>query len=159
MNNLATIIRESRLVRFLVPAGLILIVCGIFFFSINLNNQDYIRTEATVTKVEAYQETQTDDKGSHTETNYKVELKYTVDGKEYVSELDGVSKCEAGDKMTIYYDPADPNNITQSTSLIMPIAIIAAGIAALVGGVISGINAVKRYQRMKEQEREWANGK
>ena len=37
------------------------------------------------------------------------------------------------------------------------IVIIVAGVASLTGGIISGVNAVKRNKKMKEQERSWAN--
>ena len=63
------------------------------------------------------------------------------------------------EKMTIYYNPDDPNMITQSKSLLIPLAIIAGGIAMLVGGIVSILNAVKRYKKMKAQEEEWADGK
>ena len=56
------------------------------------------------------------------------------------------------------YNPKNPNEITQVKSLILPIAIILAGIAALTGGIVSGVNAVKRYQKMKDQEKGWENG-
>ena len=52
MNKFATIIRESRVARFLIPAGIILIVFGIIFFVISKKNQDYIETESTIAKVE-----------------------------------------------------------------------------------------------------------
>ena len=45
-----------------------------------------------------------------------------------------------------------------TVSLIMPIILIAAGAAAFAGGIVSAVNSVKKYRRMKEQEREWANG-
>ncbi len=60
-----------------------------------------------------------------------MDLKYTVNGKEYNSDLDGVSKYNTGDKMTIYYNPEDPSQITQTKSVIIPMAMIAAGIVAL----------------------------
>ena len=60
--------------------------------------------------------------------------------------------------MTIYYNPDDPSLITQTKSLIIPLIMAAAGIAAFVFGLISGANALKRYQKMKDQEREWTNG-
>jgi hypothetical protein len=59
--------------------------------------------------------------------------------------------------MDIYYNPKDPNQITQTKSLILPSVIIFAGIASLVGGIISAVNAVKRHKKMKEQERKWSN--
>ena len=159
MNKFAAILRESRLARFLIPAGIILIVCGIIFFGAMRKNQDYVKTESTVTKVEVDQEAHTDADGNPVEATYKVSVKYTVGGKEYESELGGVSKFKEGDKMTIYYNPADPSQITQTKSLVIPLVMFAAGIAALAGGIVSIINAVKKMNKMKEQEKEWTNGK
>ena len=158
MNKIAMIIRESRVARFLIPAGLILIVCGVIFFGASKQNQDYIKTESTVTKVDLEQEASTDAEGNTVAATYTVSVKYTVDGKEYEAELGGMSKYKEGEKMTIYYNPSDPSQITQTKSLVIPLIIIAAGIAAIAGGIVSGINAIKRYQKMKEQEREWSNG-
>ena len=158
MNKIVTVLRESRLARFLIPGGILFIAFGIIFFIISNQNKDFIKTEATVTSSEIYEEAHTDSDGQRQEATYKVGLKYTVDGKEYTNTLEGVSQYKVGDKMTIYYDPADPTRITQSKSLIIPLAIIAGGIAMLVGGIVSAMNAVKRYKKMKEQEKEWANG-
>ena len=158
MNKIITIIRESRLARFLIPAGLMLTVFGVFFFVINSKNQDYIKTEATVTRVELEQEAYTDTSGNRVEATYLIGLKYNVNGQDYESELGGLSKLNVGEKMTIYYNPADPVQITQTTSLILPVILIAAGIAALVGGAVSISNAAKKLKRMNEQEKEWANG-
>ncbi|MBQ4046287.1 MAG: DUF3592 domain-containing protein [Lachnospiraceae bacterium] len=158
MNNFATIMRESRLARFLLPAGLMLIVFGVIFFFINKQNQDYLETESTVTKIEIEEEASVDEKGNNVDASYKATVKYTVDGKEYQAELSGVSRFDEGDKVKIYYDPADPSQVTMSKSLIIPLVIIAAGIAFFVAGIISGMNAIKRYRRMRNQEKEWANG-
>ena len=158
MNKIITIIRESALARFLIPAGVILIVFGVFFFSASKANQHYKQIEAQVTSVVLEEAASTDANGHRTEATYLLGLKYTVDGKEYEAELSGMSKREAGDKITIYYDPADPNMITQTKSLIIPLVIIAAGIGACVGGIVSGVNVIRRYKNMKAQEREWTNG-
>ena len=157
MNKMFTFMRESQTARFFIPAGLILIIFGIVVFVITLNNQKFIKIEATITNVEETQETNVDDDGTNTTTVYNATVNYTVGGKEYTQTLDNVSKCKIGDKMDIYYNPKDPNQITQSKSLILPIVIIVAGIASLVGGIISAVNAVKRHKKMKEQERSWAN--
>ena len=157
MNKMFTFMRESQTARFFIPAGLILIIFGIVVFVITLNNQNYIKIEATVTNVEETQETNVDDDGTNTTTVYNATVNYIVDGKEYTQTLDNVSKCKVGDKMDIYYNPKDPNQITQTKSLILPSVIIFAGIASLVGGIISAVNAVKRHKKMKEQERSWAN--
>ena len=158
MNKIVTILRESRLARFLIPGGIIVIVFGLIFFTASKQNQNYVQTESTVTKVELEQEAYTDSNGDRTEASYFVYVKYTVDGKEYEAELGGMSELKEGQKLTIYYNPSDPTRVTQTKSPLVPIILIAAGIAALVGGIISGINAVKKYKKMKDQEKEWANG-
>ena len=157
MNKMFTFMRESQTARFFIPAGLILIIFGIVVFVITLNNQNYIKIEATVTNVEETQETNVDDGETNITTIYNAMVNYTVDGKEYTQTLDNVSKCKVGDKMDIYYNPKDPNQITQTKSIILPIVIIVAGITSLTGGIISAINAVKRHKNLKEQERSWAN--
>ena len=158
MNKLFSFMRESSVARFLLPLGLILIIFGGIMFVINSKNQDYIKIEATVIDVKEEQETTTDEDGENTtNTIYNVTVNYTVDGQEYTQTLDNVSKHKVGDKMDIYYNPKDPNQITQTKSLILPIALIVAGFAALIGGIVSLVNAVKRHKKMKEQERNWAN--
>lgn len=157
MNNFATFMRESNVARFFIPAGLILIVVGIIVFVISIKNQNYIKVEAIVTNVNVRQEEVTDNDGTHMEDVYDISFKYTVDGKEYNNKFDGISKYNVGDKMTIYYNPNNPEEITGSKSIIIPIVMITAGIASTVGGTISAINAVKKHKKMKEQERSWAN--
>lgn len=155
MNKMASFMRESSAARFLLPVGIILIIFGVVMLIINTKNQNYIKIEATVTDVREEQETNTDADG--TTTIYNVTVNYTVDGKEYTGDLDNVSKQKVGDKIDIYYNPKDPNQITQTKSLILPIVIIVAGIASLTGGIISAVNAVKCHKKAKEQERSWAN--
>jgi preprotein translocase subunit SecD len=126
-------------------------------FVINNNNQNYIEIEAIVSNVKLSQEEYTDIDGNRVDATYNVTVKYTVDGKEYDAKLDDVSEYNVGDKMKIYYNPKDPSQITQTKSLIIPIVIVVAGIISLVGGIMSGLNAIKRYKKMKEQERGWNN--
>ena len=157
MNKMFLFMRESSIARFLIPVGVMLIVFGAVMFFINTKNQNYIKIEANVTDVREEQETNIDADGTSTTTIYNVTVNYTVDGKEYTQDLNNVSKYKVGDKMDIYYNPKDPNQITQTKSLILPIIIFVAGIASLTGGIISAVNAVKRNKKMKEQERSWAN--
>ena len=121
MNKMFSFMRESSTARFLIPAGIILIVFGTVMFFINNENRNYIKIEAKVIDVKEEQETNTDSDGTHTSTIYNVKLTYTVDGKKYTGTLDNVSKHKVGDKMTIYYNPEDPNQITQTKSMILPI--------------------------------------
>lgn len=157
MNKMVSFMRESSAARFLLPVGIMLIIFGVVMFVINNKNQDYIKIEATVIDVKEEEDKVTDGDGNHTSIAYNVTLNYTVDDKEYTGTLDNVSKQKVGDKMVIYYNPKDPNQITQTKSLILPIIIIVAGIASLTAGIISAVNAVKRHKKMKDQERSWAN--
>ena len=158
MNKIITIIRESALARFLIPAGFILIVFGVVFFGASKRNQHDKQTSAQVTSVTLEEAASTDVNGNRTEATYSLGIRYTVDGKEYENDLSGMSKREEGDRIAIYYDPDDPNMITQTKSLIIPLVIIAAGIGAVVAGIVSGVNVIRRYNRMKAQEREWSHG-
>ena len=157
MNKTVSFMRESSVARFLLPVGIMLIIFGVVMFVINNKNQDYIKIEATVIDVKEEEDIVTDGDGNHTNITYNVTLNYTVDDKEYTGTLDNVSKQKVGDKMVIYYNPKDPNQITQTKSLILPIIIIVAGIASLTAGIISAVNAVKRHKKIKDQERSWAN--
>ena len=92
MNKIITIIRESALARFLIPAGIILIVFGVVFFGASKRNQHHKETEAQVTKVMLEEAASTDATGNRTEATYQLGLKYTVDGQEYKNDLAGMSK-------------------------------------------------------------------
>ena len=142
MNKIAFILRESQTARFFIPAGLMIIIFSVIFFNASVQNKNYIKTESTVTNVVMDEEAHTD----------------AVDGKEYEADLSGLSEYKEGDRMTIYYNPDDPSLITQTKSLIIPLIMAAAGIAAFIFGIISGMGALKRYNKLKDQEREWTNG-
>ena len=157
MNKIFAFMRESSVARFFIPVGIILIVFSVILFVITSQNQDYIKIEATVIDVEEEEELNTDADGTYTTTVFNVKLRYTVNEKEYTQTLDNVAKQKVGDKMVIYYNPDNPNQITQTKSYILPIVLLIAGLGSLTGGIISVVNAVKRHKKMKEQERNWAN--
>ncbi|MCR4748051.1 MAG: hypothetical protein K5836_06290 [Clostridiales bacterium] len=46
--------------------------------------------------------------------------------------------------------------ISKNNQNYLPIVIIVAGVAVLAGGIVSGVRAVGRYNRLKEQEAGWA---
>ena len=157
MNKMFTFFRESQVARMLIPVGLIAMIFGVVVLVINLKNQNYVKVESTISKVELAEEAHTDAVGDPVAATYKVFVKYTVDGKEYEKELGELSgNYKEGEKMAIYYNPENPNEITQTNSLILPIVLIAGGVGAFVGGIVSGVNAIKRHKKMKEQEKEWA---
>lgn len=157
MNKLFTFFRESQTARMLIPIGLSLIIFGSIMFYINTKNQNYVKTEATVSRIELAQEGYTDTDGNYVETTYKVFVKYVFNDVVYEAELGELSGYKENDKVTIYYNPNSPNEITQTKSLVTPIILVVGGIAALTGGIISGANAIKKQKKLKEQEKGWKN--
>ena len=158
MNNLATFFRESRVARFFIPFGIILIVFSIFLFIAGDHNKNYLATEAVVSKTELVKEGTYDSEGNYEEATYNIYVKYTVDGKEYETELGEMFERKVGDKINIVYNPANPEEISQPASLILNIVLLLGGIGALVGGIVSVINALKRNKKMRMQEEGWKNG-
>lgn len=158
MNNLATFFRESRVARFFIPFGIILIVFSIFLFIAGDHNKNYLATEAVVSKTELVKEGTYDNEGNYEEAMYNIYVKYTVDGKEYETELGEMLERKVGDKINIVYNPANPEEISQPASLILNIVLLLGGIGALVGGIVSVINALKRNKKMRMQEEGWKNG-
>ena len=69
-----------------------------------------------------------------------------------------MSKYKIGEKMKIYYDPSNPSQITQTISLILPVALIAGGVVSLIGGIVSAVTAVKKQKALKTQEEGFKNG-
>ena len=155
MSKLATIFRESRTARFLIPLGITVLIFGIFMFVVNSKNQNYIETQAVVTNVTLYEEAYYDANENYIEATYDVSLKYSVDGKEYEGQFTGISKYNVGDKIKIYYNPSNPIQITQTKSLILPAVIIFAGIGLLAAGIVNIVNVVKKQKQMKIQEEGW----
>lgn len=157
MNAIATFFRESKTARFLIPLGIILIVVSVFLFISDKHNKDYIKIESTVSKVVLVKEASYDVDGNREEAMYNIFVKYTVDGKEYENELGEMFEQKVGDKITIVYNPENPNEISQPSSLILNLVCLVGGIASLTFGIVSAVNVVKKYQKMKEQEKGWKN--
>jgi hypothetical protein len=150
MNKIMDFMKESGTSKFLIPAGLFLVIIGVIVLITTINNKDYIKVESTITNVVLAEEAYIDTEGNHVDATYDVTVKYTVDGKEYEQTLNGLSKQNIGDKMTIYYNPKDPTQITQTKSLLFPIIFITGGVLLLCGGIIGSINSIKRNKEQEE---------
>ena len=157
MNKIIMFFRESITARFFIPLGIILIVIGVIIFGINKENQNYIKTNAIVSRMDLVRESYIDENHNEVEATYNVYVKYSVDGKEYEEELGELSGYKENQEITIYYNPDDPVKITQTKSLVLPIVMILFGFVSFVGGIISGLNAIKKIKKMSDQEREWNN--
>ena len=141
--------------RFLLPAGVILLIFGIVSFGSVKDARNFIETQAVISKTELYQEAYTE-KGERHEAEYNVFVKYTVDGKEYESELGILSGVKEGDSMKVYYNPADPGEVVQMRNqAVIPYVALGVGAVALIGGVLSIVKALQKMKRLEEQEAEW----
>lgn len=158
MNKLSTFLRESRTARFLIPMGICLIVFGFIVLAIDKNNKDYIKTEAEVTKTELVEEAYVDANDDVVQASYRIFVKYTVDGKEYETELGILPEIKVGEKVQIAYNPENPAQITQQINPIVTFIIIGGGAVALIAGVLSALKAIDKHKEMKEQEKGWSNG-
>ena len=142
--------------RFLLPAGIILLIFGLVSFGSIKDARNYIQTDAVISKAELYQEAY-DKNGEHHEAEYDVYVKYTVNGRTYESELGILSGVKVGDAMKVYYNPADPSEVVQMRNqAVIPYVALGLGALALIGGIINVMKAVQKLKRLQEQEEEWS---
>lgn len=157
MNRIVKFFRDYSTAKFFIPLGIILIIFGCILFVVRNNTRNYIETEAIVSKTELYEDEYYDGE-THHEATYRVFVKYNVDGKEYNEELGILFKHNLGDKVTISYNPENPSEISQPTSIILPIAFIIGGIVSLIVSILSIIKTIKKNKELKLQEEGWNNG-
>lgn len=141
-NKFARLMRNTGPARFFVPLGVILIVVGIILFG--FNTDDYLETTGTITDVLECAH------GADEERQYDVTIAYKADGKDYETTLGNMTgDYKVGEEMTLYYNPENPQEITNSKmgGFIAPILIVV-GAAALVFGIYSTIRAFKKSREL-----------
>lgn len=135
----------------LMIVGLIVaIISGITLFAPSNDSGEYATTTATFSSIEV--------QGDGEDAEYFVYVTYTVDGKEYNTQLNSYdSRWKVGDTTEIEYDVNDPASLHQSGSKTMSIAICIIGIGAFVLGVLKLKKSVKtpkedytQYDKVKE---------
>ncbi len=157
MNKVAKFFRDYSFARFFIPAGILLLVFGIATLVIMNKNKNYIKTEAIVTKADLEEEEHYEG-DDHYDATYRVYVKYTVDGTVYEEELGILSGYKVGDKVTIYYNPENPRQISEKVTILVPIIFIIGGVVSLVAGVISAVGTYNKNKVLKLQEEKWKNG-
>ncbi len=132
----ARIMRNSGPARVLVPVGIILIIFGVI--TLMFNTRNFLVTTGKVTSV-------VEEEGDK-DTEYDVTFTYTVDGKQYEGTFyDLLRPASVGDDIEVYYDPADPEKITNGkNSPVIGIAEIALGIAAAAYGTYKTVMAFRK---------------
>lgn len=141
-NKFARFMRNTGPARFFVPVGMILIVFGIIMMG--FKTDEYLETVGKVTSV--VEEVNTDD-----QKEYDVSFTYTVDGKQYTGTFENLSeKSEEGDEIKVFYNPKNPEQISNSKIGILPLILIGAGAVALVFGIYK---TMKAFQKSRELDR------
>jgi len=154
MNKFFAILRETSFGLFFIPFGIVMMIMGYFFFQSVERTKDFIRTPATVSRMELFREAYYDG-DTHHDAEYTLYVTYTVDGQEYDEEYGVYSGYQVGDTLTIVYNPADPRDIAQPINIVVPICMEIGGVASLIAGVVSLVRAWKKRQKMQEQEKGW----
>ena len=154
MNRIAKFFRDYAFARFFLPVGVFLIVFGVSVFGIVNTRKNYPQANAVVSRCELYEEEhfEGDDRK---EATYQVFVKYNIDGKEYESEYGIVPEMEIGTIVRIDYNPDNPSDISQPTGFLLPLGMIAGGIAALAAGLVSIFITRKKNEELRRQEEEW----
>ncbi|MBQ2111214.1 MAG: DUF3592 domain-containing protein [Clostridia bacterium] len=146
-NKFARFMRNTGPARFLIPAGLILIIFGLILIGFKTDN--YAETVGKVTAVQQY----IDNTGEDRQTVFDVSFDYTVDGKQYSGSFNGIgTSYNVGDEIKVFYDPEDPDKTTNSKGA-GTVGAIAIGLGALaaVGGVLSAVKAFHKSKELDEQ--------
>ena len=128
MNKLAAFFRETSMGRFLIGAGIILIIFGCI-----------VRSFAKDVDVKYIVD------GTEYEEEYGVFSGYKV-GDQVTISYDPKNPAEIA-------QPARPGSNKLEGYLF-----ILAGVAALAAGIVSLARAAQKHKALKEQEKEWTNG-
>ena len=141
-NRIARIMRNTGPARFFVPLGIILIVFGIIVMG--FNTDDYTLTTGTITAV---RESVTQEG----QKEYDVSFTYEADGKTYEGTFAGLpGDYSVGSGIKVYYDPQDPEKITNSKLGFLPPIMIALGAAATAFGVWKTVQAFKKSKALDQ---------
>ena len=133
-NKFARIMRNTGPARFFIPAGIFMIIFGIIMAGFETDN--FIETTGTVTGVEEHVE-YVDNKQ---QTQYDISFTYNANGKEYTGTFDNMGKgANKGDSIKVFYDPENPERITNSKMDFLGPVLIGVGALAIAFGVFKTV--------------------
>ncbi len=145
INKFSKFMRNTGPARVLVPFGVLLIVLGIIMS--NFFSGEVIETTGKITGV--IEDYNAEDK----EMEYDVSVSYTADGKEYENTFYGLrGDYSVGEDIKVFYDSKDPNRISNSgNNAIFGLGMIAAGLVALIVGILRTARAFKLEKQFDQQ--------
>jgi len=157
INRMAKFSRDYSFSFGFISFGIIVIIFGIIALNVNNSRLNYPVIQAEVTSVtlehEAY-----DVGDTHYDATYTIDIRYSVDGREYEAVLEDQPEIKVGDTTEIDYNPSDPTEIGHHEAAWFPYLIIAAGVVGVIVGSISFITTRKKNIKLKQQEEDWKNG-
>ncbi len=142
-NTFARLMRNTGPARFLVPLGIILIVFGVIMSGMNTGSFEL--TTGRITSVTEVDSTEND-------KQYDVGITYTVNGTTYNSVFPNLlGEYTVGDSIDVYYDPEDPESITNGKigGFVAP-AMIGVGALAVAGGIYTAVKAFRKSRELDE---------
>ncbi len=141
-----------------LSAGIIFIIMGLIFFFvclfITIDTKKFAETaQETTALITDVEKTRVRRNGKY-RTDYDVYVQYTVDGNTYNEELNGSSSLMSeGERITVYYDPANPRDVRKSKSAgVQGFAMIFSLVFVVVGVAVGVVPAVKLSKRKKLKE-------
>ena len=142
-NKLARLMRNTGPARFFIPVGIVLIIFGAILFG--MKTDSFEKTVGKITSV-------TEEINEEKQIQYDLGITYTVNGKTYENTFENLSgKFKVGDDIDVYYNPENPESITNSKigGFVAP-AMIALGAVAVVFGVAKTAKAIKKSKELDQ---------
>ena len=128
---------------FFIPLTLFLFLFA-FLLSPSMT-EGFVECEGVITKVEKVYDEDFD--GART-VNYETTFTYTVDGKTYEGSFSLGDERAVGDTITLYYNPKNPENISNTlNNEWLWIIFLVLGCAAAIFTVVSAVNGLKRQKQ------------
>lgn len=151
MNRIILILKETKYAKILLPIGLLLIIIGCVVLFGFTKTRNYEEKSALITKSVKTEDKYTDEDGNNHSESYEITVEYTIEGMDYEKIMNVDREYKKGDRIKIYYNPKNPNEITDSSSSIIPTLILLVGLVSIIWGLIEVIKQILIIIREKPQ--------
>lgn len=150
-NKLAKLMRNSGPARTFVPAGIIILIFGIFMLGMKTDT-----FEETVGYVTSVEEHTNDEK----QKEYDVTFTYTAGGQEREGVFADMPEAySVGQEIPVFYDPENPEKITNSKGgSLLGLILVILGAAAIAAGILRTVTAFKKSAELEKNVSGSASG-
>ena len=146
------------LVTILASIGILFLIGGIFAYKTSIDfEREALKAEATIEDITT---SYSYDSDGDKKTNHDVLVQFVVDGQIYEGALGSYnSSMHIGDKITIYYDPEDPNDFRPENESVIGVIFSIVGAAFLgIAIVILLVSIIKKNKQKKKKAYLMENG-